>query len=76
MAQIKRETKNMRTVNEQGSHFISQEAQLCEEVLRHLDFIPDRAFLHLQPHGLSLLTNGLLHQEIAFRKKIQITRKK
>lgn len=29
------------------SHVISQEAQLCEEVLSQLDFISHCAFLHL-----------------------------
>lgn len=42
-------------------HLISQEAQLGEEVLSLLDLFPHCAFLHLRPHGLSLLTDDLLN---------------
>lgn len=45
------------------SYFISQKAQLCEEVLSQLEFISHCAFLHLGPHGLRLLANGLLKPE-------------
>lgn len=47
--------------NAADPHLISQEAQLGEEVLSLLDLFPHCAFLHLRPHGLSLLTDDLLN---------------
>lgn len=59
-------------------HLVSQEAQLCEEVLSQLDFISHCALLHLRPHGFSLLADALLHPDTAehLARQISITNKR
>lgn len=45
------------------SHLISQELQLCQEVVSELKFVSHCALLHLGPHGFGLLADGLLYTE-------------